>query len=106
MYPFDYMGDHPYTNFLDLFQTIRKRGYYLEILRGTFTCFNADDYGILIIADPEDMYSENEIKKLENDIMLHELSVIVFADWFDPKLMEINSFVNKATGEKLKLITG
>jgi membrane-bound transcription factor site-1 protease len=43
-------------------------GYHIEILTDPFTCFNAKNYGALIIADPEDYFSEAEIMKLRRDI--------------------------------------
>ena len=105
-YPYDWMGDHPYTNFLDLFHTLRKKGYYLEILRGTFECFNAKDYGILIVGDPEENFGNEEILKLEKDIMIHGLSVIVLADWFDLKLLDKNIVADKIKGKEIKPIVG
>lgn len=63
----------------------------MEILRGPFDCFNASKYGILLIVDPEDKYSETEISKLEKDVMLKGLSVILFAEWYDPNLMKLSA---------------
>ena len=105
-YPYDWLGDHPFTNFIDVFHTLRSKGYYLEILRGTFECYDARNYGILMIVDPEETYSPEEIYKLENDVMIHGLSVVVLADWYDTSIMAKNSFRNKLNGQELKPLTG
>lgn len=43
-------------------------GYYVEVLTDPFTCFEATNYGALMIIDPEDYFSEQEIEKLRNDV--------------------------------------
>ena len=43
-------------------------GYHVEILSDPFTCFNASNYGALMVVDPEDYFSEAEIDKLRDDI--------------------------------------
>jgi membrane-bound transcription factor site-1 protease len=35
--------------------------YQIEILTEPFTCFDASNYGALMIVDPEDYFSEAEI---------------------------------------------
>jgi len=39
-------------------------GFHIEILSEPFTCFDADNYGALMVIDPEDYFSSNEIQKL------------------------------------------
>lgn len=82
-----------------LFEHFRREGYYLEVLRGSFECFNADDYGILLIVDPEDKFSEREIQKLQKDILVYGMSLMLFADWYEPKLKDINYFDTKILKE-------
>ena len=105
-YPYEWHGDHPYTNFFQLFNVIRSQGYYLEILRGSFNCFDANNYGALLIVDPEEMFSQREIDKLEYDVIKSGLSVIVFADWFDLEMIEKNTYYNTAHLETRKPIIG
>lgn len=100
-YPYEWHGDHPFINFFHLFKVIQKQGYYLEILRGSFECFDASKYGILLLVDPEDKYSEQEISKLEHDIVLKGLSVILFAEWYDPALMTLTSSDAKAKSQQM-----
>lgn len=67
--PYEWNGDHIFTNFVHMHQRLTEMGgYHLEILTDPFTCFNAKNYGALIIADPEDYFSEAEIMKLRRDI--------------------------------------
>lgn len=40
----------------------------MEILTEPFTCFDASNYGALLIVDPEDYFSKSEIIKLRRDI--------------------------------------
>ena len=35
---------------------LRSRGYYLEVLGSPFTCFNASNYGALLLVDSEEEY--------------------------------------------------
>ena len=37
----DRHGDHPHTNFHGMYDALRERGYYLEILGSPLTCFDA-----------------------------------------------------------------
>ena len=105
-YPYEWHGDHPYTNFYELFNLIRSQGYYLEILRGSYNCFDSSNYVALLIVDPEDMFSEKEIEKIEYDVIKTGLSLIIFADWFDVNMIEKNTFYNSAKFESLKPIIG
>jgi len=99
-YPYEWLGDHPYINFFHLFKLIQKQGYYLEILRGSFECFDASKYGILLIVDPEEKYSEAEKLKLEQDVVKKGLSVILFAEWYDPHLLSLNTFEPKVSNNQ------
>lgn len=53
---FDWNGDHPHTNFRSLYTQLREAGYFLEILGSPLTCFDASQYGALILMDPEEEY--------------------------------------------------
>ena len=46
-----------------------------------FTCFDASNYGVLILADLEEEYFPEEILKLNNDVLKNKLSIIVLAEW-------------------------
>lgn len=38
-------ADHIHTNFKDLYEYLRKIGFYVEVLGSPFTCFDAEQYG-------------------------------------------------------------
>ena len=51
-----------------MYNWLVDEGYHIEMLRGPWTCFNASHYHALLIVDPEEAFSEKEIKKLVTDI--------------------------------------
>ena len=51
-----------------MYNWLVDEGYYIEILRGSWTCFDASHYHALLIVDPEEAFSEKEINKLVTDI--------------------------------------
>ena len=76
--------------------------YHVEALSDPFTCFDATNYGALMIIDIEDYFSELEILKLRKDIEENELSIIIFADWFNKDLMSDNALFSHDIGDELK----
>lgn len=95
--PLDWHGDHIHTNYRDLFAFLRDRDYYVEILGQPFTCFNADLYSTLIIADSEEEFFEEEIEKLQDDVRKRGLSVLVTADWYNLDVMDKVKFFDENT---------
>ncbi|XP_055594576.1 membrane-bound transcription factor site-1 protease isoform X2 [Uranotaenia lowii] len=95
--PLDWRADHIHTNFKDMYTHLRNAGYYVEVLGGPYTCFNSSYYGTLLIVDPEEEYFHEEIIKLKNDILERDLSVIVFADWYNTTVMRKIKFYDENT---------
>ncbi|CAH8606721.1 unnamed protein product [Heterobilharzia americana] len=95
--PLDWLGDHIHTNFLDLYTHLRKRNYFIEVLTSSFDCFNAFNYGTLILIDPEEEFHPQEVKKLFIDVMEYGLSLIVFADWYNTSVMHSLRFFDTNT---------
>lgn len=61
-HPFEWNGDHIFTNFVQMHQRLTEMGgYSIEVLSDPFTCFDANNYGALMIIDTEDYFSEAEI---------------------------------------------
>lgn len=99
-HPFEWNGDHIYTNYVQMHQRLVEFGdYHVEILTEPFTCFDAENYGALLVVDPEDYFSGAEITKLRRDIEQLDLSLIVLADWYSQPLLEQSSFYNNNTFE-------
>lgn len=62
--PLDWNGDHPHTNFRKTYLHLRSKGYFIEVLTGPFTCFDARDYGALLLIDSEEEFFDEEIVKV------------------------------------------
>ncbi|XP_061401964.1 membrane-bound transcription factor site-1 protease [Musca vetustissima] len=97
--PLDWRGDHIHTNFRDMYHHLRNHGYYIDVLGMPFTCFNASDYGTLLIVDPEEEFFDEEIQKLQRDVYEYGLGVIVFADWYNTTVMRKMKFFDENTRE-------
>ncbi|CAK9813875.1 Membrane-bound transcription factor site-1 protease [Anthophora quadrimaculata] len=95
--PLDWNGDHIHTNFKDMYQHLRNAGYYLEVLGAPFTCFNAKNYGTLLIVDSEEEFFPEEVAKLKKDVEEEGLSVVVFADWYNVTVMRKVKFYDENT---------
>lgn len=104
--PLDWRADHIHTNFRDMYTHLRNAGYYVEVLGEPFTCFNASNYGTLLIVDPEEEYFDSEIEKLRSDVLNWNLSVIVFADWYNASVMRKIKFYDENTRQWLMPDTG
>lgn len=72
---------------------MRNAGYYVEVLGEPYTCFNAANFGTLLVVDPEEEFFVEEVKKIEADISNYNLSVIIFADWYNVSVMKKVRFI-------------
>lgn len=95
--PLDWRSDHIHTNFKDMYTHLRNAGYYVEVLGEPFTCFHASNYGTLLIVDPEEEFFNDEIQKFKSDILDHNLSVIIFADWYNASVIQKIKFYDENT---------
>ncbi|XP_046428490.1 membrane-bound transcription factor site-1 protease isoform X2 [Neodiprion fabricii] len=95
--PLDWNGDHIHTNFKDMYQHLRNAGYYLEVLGYPLTCFQAKNYGTLLIVDSEEEFFPEEVAKLKLDVEEEGLSVVVFADWYNVTVMRKVKFYDENT---------
>eukprot|EP01129_Flabellula_baltica_P013902 TRINITY_DN6554_c0_g1_i1.p1 TRINITY_DN6554_c0_g1~~TRINITY_DN6554_c0_g1_i1.p1 ORF type:complete len:945 (+),score=173.31 TRINITY_DN6554_c0_g1_i1:1-2835(+) len=103
--PFDWNGDHPFTNFHLLFKSLREQGYFLEILGEPLTCFDSINYGTLMIVDPERDFHQLEIEKVQEDIK-EGMSLVVLADWYDTELLDKLKIMDENTQQMWIPITG
>ena len=102
----DWHGDHPHTNFHAAYDALRSAGYFVEILGSPLTCFDASNYGALLLVDAEEEYSEAEIAKLESDVKKKGLGVAVFAEWYNVAQMESMRFFDDNTHSYWTPVTG
>jgi len=93
----DWHGDHPHTNFHEMYDYLRKSGYYVEVLGSPYTCFRASEYGALFVVDSEDVFYEEEVAKLRDDVENKGLGLIVFAEWYNAKTAENFRFFDDNT---------
>lgn len=102
----DWHGDHLHTNFHILFNMLRDAGYYIETLGSPLTCFDASNYGTLLMVDLEDEYFSEEIQKLKDDVVHKGLGVVVFAEWYHVDTMVKMTFFDENTRSWWTPITG
>ena len=58
---FDSHGDHPHTNFRAVWDHLRAKGFYLDILTADYTTFDATLYAALLLVDPEEEFFVEEV---------------------------------------------
>ncbi|XP_073296647.1 subtilisin-like protease SBT6.1 [Primulina huaijiensis] len=102
----DWHGDHLHTNFHIMFNMLRDAGYYVETLGSPFTCFDAHQYGTLLLVDLEDEYFPEELKKLRDDVINDGLGIAVFADWYNVDSMMKMKFFDDNTRSWWTPVTG
>ncbi|KAH0723033.1 hypothetical protein KY290_005701 [Solanum tuberosum] len=102
----DWHGDHLHTTFHSLFDMLRDAGYYIETLGSPLTCFDANQYGTLLLVDLEDEYFLEEIKKLRDDVINSGLCLAVFADWYNVDAMIKMRFFDGNTHSWWTPVTG
>lgn len=95
--PLDWNGDHIHTNFRDMYASLRSNGYFVEVLGSPLTCFDASQYGALLIVDSEEEFFPEEVEKLRHDVNERGLSLIVFADWYNVDVMKKIKFYDENT---------
>ncbi|BFF98728.1 membrane-bound transcription factor site-1 protease [Drosophila madeirensis] len=95
--PLDWRADHIHTNFKDMYTYLRNVGYYIDVLREPYTCFNASDYGTLLIVDPEKEFDDAEVHILREHVHKDGLSVVIFADWYNTTVMKKIKFFDENT---------
>jgi hypothetical protein len=85
--PYDFRGDHPLTNLLPLLESVRQRGFFLEVSELPLTCVDLETVGNLLIVDPERSYTLEEIRYIQKLVFLGKLNLMIFADWFDLRIL-------------------
>ncbi|KAF9615388.1 hypothetical protein IFM89_023039 [Coptis chinensis] len=102
----DWHGDHLHTNFHIMFNMLRDAGYYVETLGSPLTCFDARQYGTLLMVDLEDEYHEEEIEKLKDDVINNGLGLAVFGEWYNMDTMVKMRFYDDNTRSWWTPVTG
>jgi len=98
-HPYEWKGDHVFTNYMQLLKALVANGYFVETLNQPITCFDGYNYGAFILSDPEKALSKTEVTKLQKDVELRGLSVIVLAEWSDLSLIQKHTFTSEFSGK-------
>mmetsp|Transcript_40415 Transcript_40415/g.102302 ORF Transcript_40415/g.102302 Transcript_40415/m.102302 type:complete len:1225 (-) Transcript_40415:14-3688(-) len=93
----DWHGDHPHTNFKDMYNFLTDAGYFVEVLGRPFTCFDAQRYGTLMLVDSEEEYYSEEVHKLQADVAELGMGLLVFGEWYNRAMMEKMRFYDDNT---------
>ncbi|KIY97835.1 hypothetical protein MNEG_10128 [Monoraphidium neglectum] len=93
----DWHGDHPYTNYYDMYTALIKKGYYLEILSSPVTCVDLRNYGSYLVVDSEDEWYPQEVAAVEAAVKQHGLQLIVFAEWYHADSLTAMKFFDDNT---------
>ena len=91
-HPYEWKGDHVFTNYMKLYKYLIAQGYYVEVLNESIICFDSQSYGTFILADPEKALTKQEVNKLQKDIEQRGLSLIVLAEWSEQSLISKHTF--------------
>lgn len=79
---------------------------HTQVLSCDWTCFDATQYGTLMVVDPEEEYFATEVDKLQVDLEQRGLSLLVVADWYNPRVVERARFFDVSTRSWWTPITG
>ena len=102
----DWHGDHPFTNYHTAFEKLVDAGYHVEFLGSSFLCFDAKNYGTLLLIDPEEEYTKEEVAKLERDVKEEGLGLAVFGEWFEAGTLAKMRFFDDNTRSWWTPVTG
>ena len=102
----DWHGDHPHTNFHTFYDRLRNKGYFLEILSSPATCFDANEYGAMMIVDSEEEFYPEEIEKIFIDVTSKGMGLIVFSEWYDSDMISKLRFYDDNTRSWWDAATG
>jgi hypothetical protein len=69
--PFEWTGDHIFTNMQGLYTRLTQQGYYVEVAASPLTCIDLDSYAALLLIDIEDYLSRDEIERVRYYVEMH-----------------------------------
>jgi len=89
-----------------MYNYLRKKGYYIEILNQNLNKFNSNNYGTLLMMDLEEEYLKSERNKLFEDISKNGLSLIVIGQWYNRFILKKIKFFDDNTHKIWFPLTG
>ena len=105
---FDWRGDHPFSNHLGVYKTLLDQGLVVDFLYDDFSCVDGSLYSTYLLIDPEKSYSSYEISKIQYDMEIKKVSVVIFSDWSDSatlqKQLSYSNFTTAIPGGNIQTI--
>ncbi|TYZ57718.1 hypothetical protein PybrP1_006293 [[Pythium] brassicae (nom. inval.)] len=102
----DAAGDHPHTNFHQLWNFLRADGFFVEILPFEYSCVALAQYGAVLLVDPEEEFFADEVAALQAAIKFDNVSLLVFADWYDDRVLDAMDLFDTSTLSHWRAVTG
>ncbi|ETM32641.1 hypothetical protein L914_19995 [Phytophthora nicotianae] len=102
----DVAGDHPHTNYHQMWNFLTGEGFFVEILPFEYSCLDLGKYGVVMVVDPEEEFFRDEIVALQAAVKYSNVSLIVFADWYDNRILDSLQLFDTSTLSKWHAITG
>ena len=90
----------------NVYTWLLKRGYFVELLRGPWTCFDSKNYKMILIIDTEETFGTVEIEKLVRDVRVDNLSVLLISEWYDDLIIQSEKYHDENTHSQWYPITG
>ncbi|CAI5734142.1 unnamed protein product [Hyaloperonospora brassicae] len=102
----DVAGDHPHTNFHQMWSFLTSEGFFVEVLPFEYSCLDLSTYGVMLVVDPEEEFFRDEIVVLQAAVKNSNVSLIIFADWYDNRMLDSLELYDTSTLSKWRAITG
>ncbi|KAG6578175.1 Membrane-bound transcription factor site-1 protease [Phytophthora cinnamomi] len=102
----DVGGDHPHTNYHQLWNFLTSEGFFVDILPFEYSCLDLGQYGVVMVVDPEEEFFRDEVVALQAAIKYSNVSLVVFADWYDNRMLDSLELFDTSTLSKWRAITG
>lgn len=102
----DSAGDHPHTNFHELWNFLIDEGYFVDILPFELSCVSLEQYGVVMMVDPEEEFFAEEESALRQALKYSNVSLIVLADWFDEAFIDSMEMFDTSTLSRWHAVTG
>lgn len=102
----DSAGDHPHTNFHQLWNFLIDQGFFIEILPFELSCVKLEQYGVVMMIDPEEEFFDEEITAIRDAIKYSNVSLVILADWFDAQAINAMEMFDTSTLSHWHAITG
>ena len=102
----DWNGDHPHTNYRDVYTQLRGMGYYVEVLGRSALCFDPALYGVLMVVDGEEEWWGEEVARVYEAVVRGGMGLLVVGEWYNVQVMREVKFWDENTASWWTPVTG